>query len=887
MVQVVVNVLENKEYEMNAKRKNNIELDRFMLALPVCLMHIGSSTMLGVRGFSYGGYAVECFLVLSGFFLARMLEKETNGSIFNTALNITKSRFKTLAPYYYLCFATTFLYKCIYYYRAGIFTQVEWSQFLNNALIELLCLNGLFYRTMHVNGPGWYISALLFGGFIVISIYLIIKRMLRDKSQKCYIYSSLILFFIYMYVLKVANVNIERIIRTLVSLWMGMAAWNIYKKFSEHIASVHSCVLDILEIILIIMLVSCFFSTNLLWDRKYITLIFALFLVLQYCGNSNLDKIFSLEIFGYMGKLSLPIYLGQMLVICKYAFNPGYDITAEGYLSYILILFSVILWSILIECFLNILKNKKNIVEVMKKLDNRYLLFFSIVLFITSFSNDRVFFVFQDMSKLNWMVYISSKIILLILEVTIPQYFFIKIRKKIDYSWLKSWVILFGVYTACLLLVWPGIWNNDEFLILGTIQHWDIQFHQSLLTNLFYILSIMIYPSCGTIIWIQVLICSFIGAYSFNILKKKNKYIAYALYIALLMPPTIYYILYPLRVTLYSFLMLYLFAFSVELISETREITLAQIVKLGIMIALISFWRIESRFFIIVLTLLWGIWLLVKHKKTLFIWLLASVFLPFGLLSHVNNAFVDKKTSQIATLNSFVTGISILLTNDELRSFRDMKEVISSIDKIMSIRMLIEHSSATDLYAVYGYIAPYDFTDDEYRECLKSVAELIICNPIEYSEAKYELFAHSVAAPKYDFWISPAKSITDSEKIAVSYGVSPSILKIYRPFNEKLRSVVSYFLTGMYVLPDSGVMAYSYMWNLWVPILFLIFGCIILSMLKNWYMLMLNISIITDFLIVYMTAPSVNSMYFYPFYLVGVFWFSYILILILKKKNRK
>lgn len=872
---------------MNVKRKNNIELDRFILALPVCLMHIGSSTMLGVRGLIYGGYAVECFLVLSGFFLARSLETKQDGAILNTALEMTKLRFKTLAPYYYICLVTTFIYKYIYYNEAGIFTQVEWSQFFNNALVELLCLNGLFYRTMHVNGPGWYVSALLFGGFIAVVVYLNIKRILKDRAPKSYICSSVILFFIYLYALRVTNANVERFIRTIVSIWVGMGAWNVYKILYKYINNISSWWLDIFEIILITIIITCFLPVNIFWNRKYITLIFAMLLVLQYCENSHIDKVCGLEIFGYMGKLSLPVYLGQMLVICKYAFNPGYDITSGRYISYILILCWVLLWAMVVEAFCCILKYNKNIIGIIKNVDCWKVFLFSVVLFITSFSNDQVFFVFDEMQKLNWMVYFGSKVILLALEITVPQYFLIQIRKKIDFEFIKSWMILFGVYAIFLLLSWPGNWNNDEFLVLGTIQHFSIQFHQSLLTNLFYILCIMLYPNCGTIILVQSLICSWIGAYSFRVLRRKNKYMAIILYIALLMPPTIYYILYPLRVTLYSFFVLLLFTYSFELINQKKQVTIKQIIKLGLLVAIISFWRLESRIFLVLLPGLWGIWLYRQKRKKIIIWLLASVFLPFSLLTQINSAFVDKKTSQVATLHSFVTGISVLLTNHELYSIRNMNEIIDSINKVMNVRELIENASATDLYAVYYHIAPYNFNDEEYRECLKSFAELIICNPIEYSFAKYELFAHSVALPGYDFWISPAKSVEEAEAIAISYGVSPSILKIYKPINEKLRAEISYFLTGMYMLPDSGTMAYVYMWNLWMPIVLLLLACVLLSLLKKGYMIMLDISIILNFLIVYMTAPSVNSMYFYPFYLVGVFIFSCVLIILEGRKSER
>lgn len=857
--------------------KNNINLDIFLLAIPVLLMHIGSSTSLGVGPFLYGGYAVECFFVLSGFFLAKKVSESSSEKMVNVAIGEVKNKFMHLAPYYYFCLLTTFIYKSYYYIIWDSFTTEQWAQYLNNFLIESLWLNGIFYGNVHVNGPAWYISALLIGTFIVTIIYLFLKKILKEKNNSIGIWSVGIAFLIYLNVFKTTNPAIERMVRTVISLLVGMYAWDICIKIERFIRGKKKVVWDLAEGLLVFYIIVCLWPNDkILIDRRWITVFFAMLLILQYCESSHLDSWFNCRFVGYLGKISLPIYLGQMLILCKYAFNPGFDINEYKISSYILLSVATIVWAVIIDKIILIVKNKKNILNSLSSINPKYLLMFSCLLFVLSFLNEKVFFNFNEISLQGWILYISCKILLLAIEVIVPQYLLIKLRKGINKEFLKTWAILFCSYFVVLCLTWPGNWNNDEFLILGTIEHFAIQYHQSFLTNIFYILCIMIYPSCGVIIFFQCIICALIGAYTFDVLKLLNEKFAKLIFIGLLAPVTIYHVLYPLRVTLYSFTLVLLLALCMKVLILNSKILKKHIIGIGILIAVLSIWRTESRFFIIVFPLLiYAKMRKQRNKGELRLFLLAT-FVPFIIMSYINS-FADKKTSQDATLNTFVTGISTLLNEDEIKTVRNFETVIQPIDKIMDVSELVNNASATDLYEVYFHIAPYEYTQEEYKECLKSIAELIICNPIKYMEAKYPLFAHSVALPGKWFWVSPAKSVQEVIDITNQYGVSSEIVDIYKPINESVRSKVLYMLTGMYMIEGSGINAYSIIWCLWIPIVFLFVSGIILFISKQWFGLLLDVIVIIDFMLVYLTAPSTNSMYFYPFFLTGIMLFIYCL----------
>lgn len=87
----------------------------------------------------------------------------------------------------------------------------------------------------------------------------------------------------------------------------------------------------------------------------------------------------------------------------------------------------------------------------------------------------------------------------------------------------------FSIYVVSILLAWPGNWVNDEFGILGIVQNFGIKYHQSFFTSIFFIVMIMIYPSCGSIILGQAVVCTIISVYIIKVIYEQYGRIAYCL----------------------------------------------------------------------------------------------------------------------------------------------------------------------------------------------------------------------------------------------------------------------------------------------------------------------------------------------------------------------
>ena len=147
--------------------------------LPVILLHISVSTTLYDERFTLGGNAVEFFFVLSGFLLGRYIKKTSEKDIFVSALNKTKRQIIHIFPYYYLCLFMTLFYRIHINIKFDSYSEQDWVQFINNFVAELLCITGVSYRTRHINGPDWYVSALIIASFLVTVFVLAMKRYLK------------------------------------------------------------------------------------------------------------------------------------------------------------------------------------------------------------------------------------------------------------------------------------------------------------------------------------------------------------------------------------------------------------------------------------------------------------------------------------------------------------------------------------------------------------------------------------------------------------------------------------------------------------------------------------------------------------------------------------
>ena len=138
-----------------------------------------------------------------------------------------------------------------------------------------------------------------------------------------------------------------------------------------------------------------------------------------------------------------------------------------------------------------------------KKISGKYLILIILVFasfILSSFTHKNFFGASGESLKL----YITIRILSLFVFVAFWHFvieLFIKIKKKDKKacSFLKYFLIYFVIMLVFLILTWPGIFKGDEFYLLANSISHNIQYMQHYVTNIFYIICLMIFPAMATI----------------------------------------------------------------------------------------------------------------------------------------------------------------------------------------------------------------------------------------------------------------------------------------------------------------------------------------------------------------------------------------------------
>lgn len=274
--------------------------------------------------------------------------------------------------------------------------------------------------------------------------------------------------------------------------------------------------------------------------------------------------------------------------------------------------------------------------------------------------------------------------------------------------------LYFGIINfSFLLLMWPGIWRWDDIGILTlSVKQFEIDFWQSLLTNLLYFFSLSILPFPAGIIIIQILLISIIVGYiSARFLQKFGKKV-YVFELLMMLPALITNNLYPMRAVLYGYVMLLLF---IEVIM-TPILNFKKAFFIGLLSSVISTWRSEGIIFILFVPL----WYILNNRKNKKAVLVLTVILLCGfktlssLQPPTNSGYIV--TAILEPLESFV--------KNDFKS-DDKEKDLEIINNVLSVKMMKEATSSADVFWNGGLRN----TDKEsVNELIKVYVKIILFN---------------------------------------------------------------------------------------------------------------------------------------------------------------
>ncbi|MCH5279958.1 MAG: glycosyltransferase [Lachnospiraceae bacterium] len=515
---------------------------------------------------------------------------------------------------------------------------------------------------------------------------------------------------------------------------------------------------------------------------------------------------------------------------------------------------------------------------------NRTALFVACIHWIITFFTDRLIFsyVVWDLSStvqtVKTVMTYGAKAVFLVVLIGLYQglYYFLF---KADRRFVRYTLLYFALHCVLLTLTWPGIWRMDEFGILNSAVLLLPVFWQNYLTSLFYVFSLMLFPVPSGVILVQgALVSCIVGYIVLFFVKRFGKWGLFS-FMPFLFFPVLDSNLYPMRMSLYGFLELFLVFLVLDKWEAIRkdknaamQLGKGSLIKcwgsLCILAALVTVWRTEAvYYFLLFPCLLFLLFRIFCKKNRLEKRRVASISCFYLVLAFC--LFVPQTVGDTLTSGSQYDLTSVVLPLVPLvdRAYDDpeCEELLADIDRVVDVDMIKEgvKEGKSGINLFWGEPDfQRDYTDEEYGAFKSAYYGLVLKFPDTFLKERWDCFVHSVDLLQNTTELFSAEGVPNYDRFREYPGS--------RPVSEILRNDTIRFLEWKsaedYEVKKAG---YAVVYSHLIPILILFFawaGCFVR---KKWgWFFTLSLPLVKVPLI-FLTAPSRLFMYYYSLYLIG------------------
>ena len=342
-------------------RNGVIELYRLIFALMIVFHHaryLGGGTDMALFG-NMGYIGVEFFFLVSGFLLAKSALKPPNElSLGYETGNFIFKKIKALLPFYSLAVIASLISELLVEDR-GLTSRFS-------GIFDILFLGMSGIKTYPVVNASWYLSAMIISMVIIYPL----TRKYRDKF--IYILAPIISIVLLGYLSRnFSNLNqynnnftivYTGLLRAIADITIGVIIYKVVEWLQQkNFTTLSRLLFSVFNIGLIVFIL---FSSTVIESSNF-DFVVLLAIATLVCTTfakvgliSNL-KLFNAKFFGFLGKLSLVIYLNHMWVksvIAKYAPETlGYN---KLLVTFLILTFAVSFIMMLINLIVNIISKK-------------------------------------------------------------------------------------------------------------------------------------------------------------------------------------------------------------------------------------------------------------------------------------------------------------------------------------------------------------------------------------------------------------------------------------------------------------------------------------------------------------------------------------------------
>lgn len=534
---------------------------------------------------------------------------------------------------------------------------------------------------------------------------------------------------------------------------------------------------------------------------------------------------------------------------------------------------------------------------------NKKFIWIALIHWILTFFTDHIIFeyVMWDFSDVTQTVKTAmtygAKAVFLLILIGIYQglyFFFAKADKRL----VKYTLIYFCINMILLFLVWPGIWRMDEFGILNSAVKLLPVFWQNYLTSLFYVFSLMLVPVPSGVIIVQCALISLMAGYIIRFFVNCFGKSGLFAFLPFLLFPVLDSNLYPMRMSLYGVLELFLLVLLFE-----KKINSGKIIEqrdgsderesgkrangkwsitgswifICILGAVVTVWRTEAIYYFLLFPLLLVI-LFIKNMDRKALVRIICTYLVCSLCLFVPQTVGDKMTSgNQYDLTSVVLPLIPLV--EKAYGREECREQLNAIDQVIDVEMAVEGAKENKSGISLFWSRPdfqREYTDEQYKAFKNAYYGLIMKFPAVFLAERWDCFVHSVDLLQNTTEIFTVEGVANYDAFREYPGTAP--------VDESMRNAVIRLLewrsTEDYETKKTG---YSVIYGNIVPICILLSAWAVCLVRRKWHEFFLLSLPLVKAPLIFLTAPSRLFMYYYSLYLTGYFALLYLFLTIWKK----
>lgn len=441
-------------------------------------------------------------------------------------------------------------------------------------------------------------------------------------------------------------------------------------------------------------------------------------------------------------------------------------------------------------------------------------------------------------------------------------YLIVKVKQGNQYTkrFLFHTGIYFFVMLVFLLLTWPGIWRMDEFGMLDLARQVLPQFWQSYLTSIWYIFALMLVPIPAGIVLVEITITSCITGYIINKCEKycKNKKWVWILYVPFLLFPVIDSNLYPLRMSLYAFLELFLAFLFINKAIECYEIQKQDMWVLAILASLVVSFRSEAIYYLFMAPVTF---LLLYRKKSSIQIKIQFVCFFIGLSILLTG--VQLIGNRLESGNNYDLTSTLLPLAPLLKEADDNhdKKQLKQIDQVVDVKVLLEGyrqgKTGISIYWSNPNLVRKNYTSVQYAEFKSGYYKLITKYPGVFLKERLVTFLESnqLLNKSEDIY----RTQTNQRYISFREGYY-----LNTPISERARYTV---ITILECIPSK--LGHAILYSSFLQAIATFVLLIYWIGKKRWEYALVLFNICAKIPLIFLTAPSRLFMYYYSIYLVG------------------